>query len=286
MSEELEGRVAIVTGGSKGIGRAIAERLAAAGASVVIAARSIDAPADDLAGTAQEVVALIESRGGRAAAVACDVESEASRAALFAEVIARYGRIDILVNNAGRAVLEPASDYAQATIRSQTEQYLFAPLHLSMLAAEQMKAQGQGWIVNLGSTSAPPVTGSLEENAPQNGLALYAALKSAVHRLSSGLAIEWLGDNIAVNVVAPVGAIATPGVHSLGIVTPEMAHHFEPIEHIAEATLALVSKPPREQSGVIAYSFEYLDQIGRSTMTLDGRAVHTERAPSAVSSTI
>jgi len=279
-ANELDGRIAIVTGGSKGIGRAIAERLAAAGATVVIAARSIDRPADDLAGTASEVVALIERRGGRATAIACDVEDEASRAALIEAVVARFGRIDILVNNAGRAVLEPVADMTLATCRAQAEQYLFAPLHLSLLAVEQMKRQGEGWIVNLGSHSALPIEGTLEQNLQaETGLAFYGALKTAVHRLSLGLAIELLEHNIAVNVVAPVLAIATPGTASLGLVTPEMAQYMEPIEHIAEATVALCGRPPRAQSGVVGFSYEYLDRIGRPTMTLDGSAVHTPRVP-------
>jgi len=82
-----------------------------------------------------------------------------------------------------------------------------------------------------------------------------------------------LAQNIAVNVVAPVMVIATPGVVAQGIVTPEVEPYLEPVEHIAEATLALVSKPPREQTGVIAFSFEYLDKIGRPTMSLDGSEV-------------
>ncbi len=108
----LSNRVAIVTGGSKGIGAAIAQRLASAGATVVIAARSINATADDLPGTAADVIKTIESAGGKAVAIACDVENAESRAALVAEVMEQFGRIDILVNNAGRAVLRcsvPAS---------------------------------------------------------------------------------------------------------------------------------------------------------------------------------
>ena len=276
---ELAGRVAIVTGGSKGIGRAIAERLASAGATVVIAARSIDKSADDLAGTANEVVRLIGERGGTAVAIACDVENEASRAALIDEVIARFGRIDILVNNAGRAVLEPVAEMKLATLHGQAEQYMFAPLHLALLAIPHMKAQGEGWIVNLGSHSALPIQGSLEDNLQAElGLAFYGALKTAVHRFTIGFAIELLQHNIAVNVVAPVLAIATPGTAALGLVTPEMAAYLEDIEHIAEATVALVARPPREQSGVVGFSYEYLDGIGRPTMALDGRSVHTPRA--------
>ena len=281
--QNLAGRVALVTGASRGIGRAIAERLAAAGATVVVAARSVTASAGALAGTAQEVVQLIESRGGRAVAMGCDVESQVSRAALIEKVVAQLGRIDILVNNAGTSVLETVDNMQLATMRSQAEQYFFAPLDLSLHAIKHMKNRiaadiPEGWIVNLGSHSALPIEGPLENHRQaENGLAFYGALKSGVHRFSIGFAIELLERNIAVNVVAPVLVIATPGVVAQGIVTPEIEAYLEPVEHIAEAALALVSKPPREQTGVVAFSYQYLDSIGRPTMSLDGREVFKAR---------
>ncbi len=101
---ELTGKTAIVTGASRGIGRGIAERLGSAGATVVLAARSLDQSQDGLSGTLQETAAAIEASGGKAIIIACDVESQQSRAALIAETIERTGRLDILVNNAGRAL--------------------------------------------------------------------------------------------------------------------------------------------------------------------------------------
>ena len=281
MSEQnLTGRVAVVTGASRGIGRAIAERLAAAGATVVVAARSVTASAGALAGTAQEVVQLIESRGGKALAMGCDVERAESRAALIEKVVEQLGRIDILVNNAGTSVLETVDRMQLDTLHSQAEQYFFAPLDLSLHAIKHMKKQGEGWIVNLGSHSALPIEGPLEAHRQaENGLAFYGALKSGVHRFSIGFAIELLEQNIAVNVVAPVLVIATPGVVAQGIVTPEIEAYLEPVEHIAEATLALVSRPPRAQTGVVAFSYQYLDSIGRPTMSLDGRQVFKARTP-------
>jgi NAD(P)-dependent dehydrogenase (short-subunit alcohol dehydrogenase family) len=212
----------------------------------------------------------------------CDVENEASRAALIEKVVAQFGRIDILVNNAGTSVLEPVDKMQLATMRSQAEQYFFAPLDLSLHAIKHMKKQGEGWIVNLGSHSALPIEGALENHRQaENGLAFYGALKSGVHRFSIGFAIELMEHNIAVNVVAPVLVIATPGVVAQGIVTPEIEAYLEPVEHIAEAALALVSKPPRDQTGVVAFSYQYLDSIGRSTMSLDGREVFKARTPVA-----
>jgi 3-oxoacyl-[acyl-carrier protein] reductase len=280
MNNMLAGRVAVVTGASRGIGRAIAERLASAGATVVLAARSIDASADGLDGTIGQAIAAIEARGGKAIGIACDVENDASRAALIAQTVERLGRIDILVNNAGRAALDPLDAMTMPVLRSQGEQYLMGPLDLILHAVPHMRRQGEGWIVNLGSSSAMPVLGYQEDEREMSpGHAFYGAVKAAVHRLTSGLAGELRSDNIAINVVAPVTAIATPGVTALGIVNEVSLKYFERVEHIAEATLALVSRAPQEQTGVIAFSHQYLDSIGRDTMSLDGREVVERRAP-------
>jgi NAD(P)-dependent dehydrogenase (short-subunit alcohol dehydrogenase family) len=275
---DLKEKVAVVTGASRGIGRGIAERLGSAGATVVISARSLAASHDGLSGTLQETAAAIEAAGGKAIALACDVESAESRAKLIDEVIARTGRIDILVNNAGRALHEPLTSFTPAKTLSQVEQYLISPYELCRLAVPHMRKQGAGWIVNLGSSTAHAPSGPpYDDYSTHGGAALYAALKASIHRLSISLAAELLADNISVNVVAPVGAILTPGVEKLGVITEETKAYVEPIEHIAEAALALVSAAPKSLTGKIAFSYMYLDEIGRSTRSLDGKTVITQR---------
>ena len=274
----LNGKVAIVTGASRGIGRGIAERLGSAGATVVISARSLEKSHDGLSGTLHETVAAIEAAGGKAIAIACDVENEASRANLIAEVIARTGRIDILVNNAGRALHEPIESFTAAKTISQVQQYLVSPYELCRLAVPHMKKQGAGWIVNLGSSTAHAPEGPpYDDYTTHGGAALYAALKSSIHRLSISLAAELMADNIAVNVVAPVGAILTPGVDALGVIGPGMEAYVEPVDHIAEAALALCSSEPKALTGKIAFSWMFLDEIGRTTRSLDGKTVITQR---------
>ncbi len=78
--------------------------------------------------------------------------------------------------------------------------------------------------------------------------------------------------------MAPVGAVLTPGVEALGVITEETMAYVEPVEHIAEATLALVTEPPRSRTGKIAFSYLYLDEIGRSTRSLDGKTITQNRS--------
>src|SRR4051812_28058789 len=119
MSGALNGRVAIVTGSSRGIGQAIAQRLGAEGATVVIAARSLSQSKDGLMGTLDETAALVEKAGGKAIKIACDVEDARSRAQLIDETIKQAGRLDILVNNAGRAIHAKVSEFTGADALSQ-----------------------------------------------------------------------------------------------------------------------------------------------------------------------
>lgn len=268
----LEGRVAIVTGASRGIGKGIAERLASAGATVVVAARSVT-DSGRFEGTAEETCALIRSRGGRAIALHLDLVSPASRKGLIEEAIARVGHVDILVNNAGTAIYKKTDEMSLEECVAQAQTYLIGPWDLCHHVVPHMKARGRGWIVNIGSCAVLPPEGPPFEqyNAQRGAETLYAALKAGMHRFSLGLAAELHEHNISVNVVAPVLAVFTPGLDSLGLgLTPD--HEImEPVEHIAEAVLDMVSHEPREHTAKVAYSYKYLDEIGRSTMTLDGK---------------
>jgi NAD(P)-dependent dehydrogenase (short-subunit alcohol dehydrogenase family) len=279
-AKSLTGKVAIVTGASRGIGRAIAERLGSAGATVVIAARSLSSSVNELSGTLSETAAAIEQAGGKAIMIACDVENADSRANLINETIAKTGRLDILVNNAGRAIHAKIGDFTTADTVSQVEQYLISPFELTKLALPQMRKQGKGWIINLGSSTAHTPSGPpYDDYTTHGGAALYAALKTSIHRLSISLAAELLADDISVNVVAPVGAILTPGVEALGVITEETMAYVEPADHIAEAALDFAEAEPRTKTGKVAFSYLYLDEIGRTTRSLDGKSVIQERAP-------
>lgn len=275
----LEGRTAIVTGASRGIGKAIAQRLASAGAHVVIGARSAVVPSGEAAGTLSETAEAIEAAGGRAASLVLDVTDESSRQTFVAAALEVTGAIDILVNNAGTPYYREPWTYTHDEAMAQFEAYFVGPYRLTSLVIPQMIENGQGWILNLGSSSAvklpaPPYDQHLTYFGHD---ALYAASKAAVHRYSLGLAAELHPHNIAVNVVAPVGGVYTPGLAAVGLdFTPDHVAVEQP-EQIAEASLALVSEDPRTVTGVIAWSYRYLDEIGRSTMSLDGRTVLEQR---------
>jgi 3-oxoacyl-[acyl-carrier protein] reductase len=273
----LSGRVAIVTGASRGIGWGIAQRLAAAGAIVVAAARTLE-DSDDR-GSAVATARLIEQRGGRALAVELELERADSRESLIASAMERFGRIDILVNNGGTAAYLPTDKMPLASAVAQIDAYLLGPWHLCHLVLPHMKRQGRGWVLNVGSCAvAAPEPPYAAYNAARGNETLYAALKAAIHRLSTGLAAEIFADGISVNVVAPVLAVYTPGLASLNLGISPDSPICEPIEDIAEAAVAILESEPSKFTGRVEYSYQYLERLGRSTRSLDGRQVVKTRA--------
>jgi len=280
-TQALAGRVAVVTGASRGIGRAIATRLASAGAHVVLAARSVDKPTAGFTGTVHDVAETIRSFGGTATPLALDVADEASRVAFVEACRQQAGTVDILVNNAGTPLYKTIDEYSAHDLRQQIGMYYEGPLHLINMLVPGMKARGGGAILALGSSSVVKLPKQpYAEHLAYFGIdALYASLKAADHRLAFGLAAELYEHNIAVNIVAPVRAVWTPGLENLGLEFGPDHPAIEKEEHIAEAALTLVSEPPSVRTGVLAWSYEFLDEIGRTTMSLDGKSVIEEREP-------
>jgi len=183
-------KVAIVTGASRGIGAAIARRLAADGIAVIVnyAGREADAVA---------VVEQIQAQGGRAAALQADVAVPAQVAALFDQTAHLFGGVDVLVNNAGIMSLSPIADTDDASFERQIAVNLKGSFNTLREAAKRLRSGGR--IVNFSSS----VVGLL-----QPGYAVYAATKAGVEAMTSILAKELRGRNITVNAVAP-GPTAT-----------------------------------------------------------------------------
>jgi NAD(P)-dependent dehydrogenase (short-subunit alcohol dehydrogenase family) len=186
----LEGRVAIVTGGGRGIGRALSVGLAGAGARVVVASRSFDA--------CQQTVAEIEQLGGAAVALATDVALAADRERLVGTTIATFGRLDILVNNAG--VLKPhhTLKVTEAELDDVLAINLKGPVFLSQAAFPHLEAVG-GVIINVSALGA---------FQPMAGLGAYCAVKAAMVNWTSAMAKEWTRRGVRVNCLVP-GPVAT-----------------------------------------------------------------------------
>jgi len=227
----LDGRVAIVTGGNRGIGRAIAHALAEAGATVVVAAR-------DEARNA-EAVADLEATGAQALAVRTDVTSRADLEALRDTVLERYGRIDVLVNNAGMGAHAEALTMSDDDWSSVMRTNLDAVFRASQIIGGAMAQAGSGSIVNIGSMSG------LIVNRPQ-WHSPYAVSKAAVHHLTHSLAAEWAPKGIRVNAIAPgyvkteIADIDLPEYRHYWVDEVPMQRYAQP-EEIAPAALYLAS---------------------------------------------
>jgi NAD(P)-dependent dehydrogenase (short-subunit alcohol dehydrogenase family) len=186
MSAPLAGRRALVTGASRGLGEAIAKRLAAAGASVVLAART----AEDLARVADEV----REAGGAAETLVVDVTDRAASVRAMAALLAGSGPVDVLVNNAGGNVRKRAEEFTLAEWDGLIALGLTAPYEWSRLVFEGMRTRGFGRIVNVASVAGLT---ALPTGAP------YAAAKAGLIQLTRNLAREWGRHGITVNAVAP-----------------------------------------------------------------------------------
>jgi NAD(P)-dependent dehydrogenase (short-subunit alcohol dehydrogenase family) len=184
----LPGRVAVVTGGNRGLGRAFAHALGEAGASVAVLAR--DEP------TSAKVVDELRGKGVRAAAFTADVRDRAGLDAASGQIERELGRVDILVNNAGTCIHRPALEVTEDEWRSVIDTNLTGVWHGCQVFGAGMVEAGAGVIVNVGSMSGQIV------NRPQWQPA-YNASKAGVHHLTKSLAAEWAPLGVRVNAVAP-----------------------------------------------------------------------------------
>lgn len=280
----LSGKTALVTGSSRGIGRAIARRLAAEGATVAVTARSQTPSLSTRAGTTSalpgtigETVELIEAAGGSAFGIASDLEDARQRDGLVDAVLERTGRIDILVNNAGFADYSLVEDMSVETFDRTVEHYLRVPFVLTKSAVPHMRNQGAGWIVNIGSVTGVAPARPYREYNKTSGDVIYASMKAALHRFTQGVAAELLEANIAVNCVGPSTAVRTPGAAQL---IPD-SFPTEPVEYLAETVLAMCHVPAEQRTGLVAFSLHYPWSQRLPVHSLDGSEVLPPLAPPA-----
>ena len=273
--QQLTGKIAIITGASRGIGAAIAYRFAAEGARVLITARTLE-PDGKLPGSLRETAERIRALGAEVHCVQADLSDPASRAGIVPEAITHFGGVDILVNNAAWARFRPTLQQLPRHAHQAFEINFFAPLELSQQAIPLMLERGGGWILNLSSETSrrpAPAPWNTAERYHQfhlhSGPTLYGSSKAALERMTAGFAAELAGSGIAINALAPVEAVASEGAIASG--TVDDGAHWEPMEAMAEAALALCTGAPEALSGRCALSLPLLAELGRQVMTLDGR---------------
>ncbi len=263
-----DGRVALITGASRGIGRATAQRLAAEGAAVVLVASRMGAHGD-LRGTLEEAVKEIESAGGRAAALAADLSDESAREGLVDRAAEAFGPVDVLINNAAMGVWGMPSAVSLSDRRKMLEVNLHAPVDLAQQALPGMRERGRGWILNIGSDSfrQPPLP---YPDTPEAAhvIVAYGASKAALARYSEGLAHEVEPDGVFVNVLAPVSIVLTQETaRFVGHIARRRPDMTEPLEVMVEAALELVTA---RHVGRVVYSREILHEVSRPVRSLDG----------------
>jgi len=246
---DLTGKVAIITGAAKGMGKAHALKLSGAGAKVVVSDISLQ--------ESQLVVDEIKKMRGEAIAVKCDVSKKADIDNLVSETLKKFGKIDILVNNAGIYPFEPflemPEDHFQKVIDINLKGYFL----MAQAAAKEMVKQKSGAIVNISSIAMGQVGVGFA------GLTHYCASKGGITAMSQAMALELAPFNIRVNCIAP-GAINTPGASNANMTKEQQAAMVAPIpmkrqgeaEEIANAVLFLASDESSYMTG--------------STMVVDG----------------
>ena len=263
----LSGHCALVTGASRGIGRAIATRLAAHGAAVVLTSSprsrdALQAARDD-----------IRARGGRAECLVAELGDDEARRALVAQATELVGGIDVLVNNAAAIpAFEPASAMTLADRRRLFAINLDAPVDLVQQSLPAMRAKGWGRVLNISSdTVRQPEVLHAGPAAMVHALSVYGASKAALERVTTGLAAELHGSGVLVNALAPQRIARTERAErvarEVGRTRPEWV---EPVETMAEAAYQLVAGT---FTGLVTGSRDLMYRLQLPLHALDGRTV-------------
>ena len=280
--QRLAGRVAIVTGASRGIGEAVARTFAREGAAVAVAARTEAVFDPRLPGTIHDTVAAIEAEGGRAIAVRADLARDDDIDRIVDETRAAFGPIDLLINNAaitvpGRPPSKDAPAPASAPAPSSPPRFtttrpgsfldfplkgyrlhfqvgLFASYRLMQLVLPDMLELGRGGIVNISSLAAfIPGEGPYERGGSPTGFA-YGGNKAAMHHLTEAVAFEMAPHNIAVNALLPSEPVLTPG----NVVADVGETDWASADDFAEATLRVALADPTVMTGQVLWSEDVL----------------------------
>jgi citronellol/citronellal dehydrogenase len=258
MPGNCEGKVALVTGGSRGLGKAIARRFAAEGATVAMAARTLD-PDPKYVGCLRETCDEIAAAGGTAVAIQADLSNGDDRERMMAAVIEQVGSPDILVNNAAVTFLRPLDEFPEKRARLMLEMHVLAPLHLTQLALPGMRERKQGWVLMMTSVAGDRIEGPpFSDFDTTAGFGMYGTAKAAMSRLTQSLAAECYGDGIAVNAAAPSDPVATEGAGTLDLAKSGT----EDISLITETAFVLCTGDPATLTGRVVHTQPFLREVG------------------------
>jgi len=244
---KLAGKVAVVTGASKGIGASIAEHLGAAGASVVVNYSSSKAGAD-------AVVGKITGKGGKAIAVQGDVSKQEDIVRLFKETVAAYGKVDILVNNAGIFDFKPLEAITPEHFHSQFNLNVLGLLLTTQEAVKHIGPNG-GSIINISSIVGPMAV----PNA-----SVYSATKAAVDAITVSLSQELGPKKIRVNSLNP-GMVETEGLHAVGFAESDFRKHVE-----ATTPLGRIAQPQDIATAAVFFASDDAGWVTGQTLLLAG----------------
>ena len=273
---QLDGKAAIVTGASRGIGAEIARLFAAEGARVICAARTVREGDHPLAGSLEHTVGNIREAGGEATPVPVNISLPEDCEKLVQETRAIYGPVDLLVNNAALTYYIPVKEYPLNRWMRSWAVNFHAPFLLSKLVLEDMIPRSSGAIVNISSGAAVgPGRGPYPDAHPGSGGTCYGAEKAALERFSQGLAMEVYQYGISVTCVAPSQVVPTPGTVFHNLVSGMDDPRGEPPELMAQAVLLLATEPWDQITGRVTYSQQLLQEFGRIPQA-QGRGVDPE----------
>jgi NAD(P)-dependent dehydrogenase (short-subunit alcohol dehydrogenase family) len=257
---ELTGKVAIVTGASRGIGEAIARRLAADGAAVAITARTANEGDHPLTGSLATTANAIKQAGGTVVPITADLSKQSDRERIISTVERELGPIDVLVNNAAVTYFEPVAGFPERHFEVMFAVQVRAPFELAQRVLPGMRERKRGWILNISSRAAIHPSGPPFTARP--GSTVYGMCKAAIERFTTGLAAEVYQDGVAVNVLSPSGLVPTPGVVFHGLTRGVAEDRLEAPEVMAEAAYALVTGDPAKLTGRVTYARPLLEELG------------------------
>ncbi len=274
MQRVLNGKTAVITGASRGIGAATARRFAAEGANLVLTARTLEQH-PTLPGSLNETAQVCRGLGADVLVIQADLADEESRLRIIPMALEKFGTINILVNNAVAAIYKALDQYALKHRRVMTEINVQAPLDLIQQILPSMYEVGEGWIINLSSGSKKHPEGPPYDLGGVRGVyGFYGATKAMLDRLTTGLASELADRSIRVNTVEPKAAVLSEGADA---VVGDMltSSQIEPMEVMVESILFL-AYCKKEYTGRNEISLDIVTQQSLTVMDLDGRSPFSE----------